>query len=88
MFWGLYLLLSELNRFTINSINHNHYDDNDRQAFRDDTNVIASYWLRSAASGHDHTIDALLRPVAFVWTAGYRSAGNANSTFFGFRPIL
>ena len=76
-----------LNRFTINSINHNHYIDADsRLALRDDTNNPIHYWLRSAGLGYE--VDHHFRTVAGVWTGGNRSAAHANNTAFGFRPIL
>jgi len=74
----------ELNRFTINSINHNHYDNTSRIALDDETNEPWPYWLRSAGVGFEW--DADFRPVAIVWTNGYRSVIAANNTVFGFRP--
>ena len=77
----LHFLLSELNRFTINSINHNHYSDAGRIALSDDTNSLGGYWLRTAGMGGT--------PVASVSTAGLRSAHvAATSPFRGIRPIL
>jgi len=73
-------LLSELNRFTINSVNHNH-NNAGRQARRDDINEPWNYWLRSAGASTGS-------PVAAVWTFGTRGADYANITTFGFRPIL
>ena len=76
-----------INRFTINSFNHDHYNDNDRVAHRDDgVTANNNSWLRSAGRGYEQ--DALFRPVASVWHTGLRPAGIANSTFFGFRPSL
>jgi len=74
-----------LNRFTINSINHNH-DNAGRRALRDDTNNNAPYWLRSAGVGLEW--DHHFRTVALVWTDGDRGAGTANVTSFGFRPYI
>jgi len=80
-------LLSELNRFTINSDYHNHYDDTSRQAQRDDgVTSPRIYWLRSAGLGYE--VDHHLRTVAVVGTFGLRSATTAFHTLFGFRPIL
>ena|GEM_PF-3260173 len=74
------LSLSELNRFTINSIVPNHHTNAGRQALRDDNNAISAYWLRSAgASGV---------PVANVWTSGNRAAFNADFPNLGIRPSL
>jgi len=76
------LLLSELNRFTINSDYHNHYDDTSRQAQRDDgVTSPRIYWLRSAGISTGS-------PVALVWTTGVRGAADANATNIGFRPSL
>jgi len=80
-------LLLELNRFTINSINHNAAS---RQAYRDDGGGTPTsgrnYWLRSAGLGYEQ--DATFRTVATVNTAGIRNAGNAHHTLIGFRPPL
>jgi len=76
----------KLNRFTINSINHNHYNDNDRQALSDDTNAVGNFWLRTAGMGYG--LDHHFRTVAGVWRYGGRNAGNATYTGVGFRPLL
>jgi len=76
----LSFLLSELNRFTINSINHNHHDDASRAASRDD-GVISNrnYWLRSAGSYTG-------APVTIVGTLGPRTAAGAGNPNIGIRP--
>jgi len=76
-------LLSELNRFTINSDYHNH-NDTGRQALRDDgggTPIAGrAYWLRS--------VGATGNPIAFVNNAGARTAAGAISATVGIRPSL
>jgi len=73
-------LLLELNRFTINSINHNHYDDNDRRALRDDgITANSNYWLRSTGTHTGH-------PIAYIWLDGYRVASFTNNNTIGIRP--
>jgi len=78
-------LLSELNRFTINSVNHPHSDEG-RQALGDDNynNHITPYWLRSP--GHlDYQVYFI---VAFIHAVGFRTAVIADHITHGFRPIL
>ena len=80
-----FILLSELNRFTINSINHNHTNAS-RLALRDDgggtPTAGRAYWLRSAGS---HTINSAVS----VDTTGGRFGFNASGgTTIGIRPIL
>jgi len=71
----------ELNRFTINSINHNHYDNTSRRALTDENNTAWHYWTRSAGLGSTW-------PVTVISTAGVRTATAADGTNFGIRPIL
>jgi|GEM_PF-2502546 len=68
----------ELNRFTINSINHNHTNAS-RVALRDDNNNPIHYWLRSAGLSTG-------APVAAVWPHGSRGATIADNAHLGFRP--
>jgi len=76
-----FLILSELNRFTINSVNHLHSNEG-RQVRRDDNNNPWFYWLRSV--GFIAPV-----PIANVDAAGNNSSAHANpSTHLGFRPIL
>ena len=78
-----------LNRFTINSDNHNHYDNIDsRLAFRDETNEPGLYWLRSPGPGFDHEWAAHFRVVSDVWDDGVRRAVAATANNRGFRPSL
>jgi len=77
-----------LSHFTINSINHNHYDNASRQAVRDDGGGTPTgnrnYWLRSAGAAPGY-IDAFFRPVASVNTFGSLIAYGAPTTNRGFR---
>jgi len=76
------VLLSELNRFTINSIVPNHHTNAGRQALRDDgVTSPRIYWLRSAGISTGS-------PVANVDHIGGRSATTATHTTRGIRPIL
>jgi len=70
----------KLNRFTINSINHNH-DGTGRIALDDETNEPATYWLRSAGTSAGTR-------VAGVQHNGPRSALNTDNPNIGFRPLL
>ena len=87
MFLCFILSLSELNRFTINSINRNH-NNASRIALRDDTNDPWIYWLRSAGPGFDHDFAAGFRPVTDIWADGDRASGGATAPNRGFRPSL
>jgi len=83
--FSVLFLLSELNRFTINSVNHPHSDVG-RQAPRDDNNEAWHHWLRSPGNGFEW--DTWFRTVVLVWTSGFRYALNAHFITVGFRPSL
>jgi len=74
-------MLSELNRFTINSDYHNH-NDTGRQALRDDGITMNNHYRLRSAGGSTAT------PVADVRTDGLRASNAAYHVVFGIRPAL
>jgi len=76
----IFLILLELNRFTINSVNHPHSNEG-RRSLRDDGVDTPTYWFRSAGF-------SVINNITTIFSDGVPTSINATSTIRGFRPIL